>query len=471
MSISRRTVLGASTGVLAASAVTPGIALASAAPDWAALDRAVTGPVYRPGSSGYASSKLIFNTRYDGATPLAVVRPTGQADIQQTVLFAHRYGLRVSARTGGHSYVGASAASGTIIIDMRGMGWNARLNGTSATVYGGSTLYPVKSVLATKGRAIPTGTCPTVGAAGLSTGGGIGIESRKWGLTCDRITGMTVVTGSGVALAISATSHSDLFWALRGGGGGNGAIVTGMTFATHAATGKGTFLLKFSSGYGRSVLTGWARWMASTASTRWANVHVSSLANGSISISVVGVSELGDERAAASSLTSAIGVRPYSASYQQLSYMGAVRYFGGGTTSARQPWSAGSDILAGMSTGAANAILGTVRARSAAGGGGVAIIDPLTGAVSSLAASATAFPWRNHVASIQWYVGGSGYSSASRWISQAHTAVRSYSSGGYVNYLEAGTSMSRYLGGNYSRWRSVRAAYDPSGVIAAPITV
>lgn len=472
MNITRRSVLGAAAGAVITPVVaSPATALSSAVPDWAAFDRAVTGPVHRPGSTGYASGKLIFNTRYDGATPLAVVRPTGQADIQQTLAFARRYGLKVSPRAGGHSYVGASAASGTIVLDLRGMAWKPVVTGSSAQIFAGSTLYPVKSALAAHDLAIPTGTCPTVGAAGLSTGGGIGVESRRWGMTCDRVTSMTVVTGSGAALRISPSSHPELFWALRGGGGSSAAIVTSMTFAAHRATSKGTFRLTFPSSAGVTVLNGWARWAQTTSLGRWANINVSALGNGAVSISVLGSTEAGDERAAASALISAIGIRPSSSSYRQMSYLEAARWFGGGTTSPRQAWAAGSDVLPRMSTAAATALLGTLRARSQAGGRGVAIIDPLTGAPSWPSASATAFPWRSHMATVQWYVGGTGYTSAYRWIGQAHTAMRPYSSGGYVNYLEAGTSMQRYLAGNYSRWRTVRSTYDPRGVIAAPIAV
>lgn len=446
MEVSRRSLLGATTAAATTAAVAaavghaaPATALASAAPDWGALDRAVTGPVYRPGSTGYATNKLIFNTRYDGATPLAVVRPSGQADIQQSLAFARRYGLRVSPRSGGHSYVGASAASSTIVLDLRGMAWAPGFNGSSVQVYTGSTLYPVKAALAARGLAIPTGTCPTVGVTGLTAGGGLGVETRRWGLTCDRVTSMTVVTGTGVALRISPSSHADLFWALRGGGGGSGAVVTSFTFAAHTATAKGTFRLTFPSSAGVAVLNGWARWAQNTWLGRWANVHIDALGNGAISIVVVGSTEAGDERAAAAALVSAIGVRASSASYQQLSYLAAMRYFGGGTTSARQPWSAGSDVLAGMNSTIAAALLGTVRARSAAGGTGSAIVDPLAGGPTWTSAGATAFPWRSHLATVQWYVGGSNYTSAYRWIGQAHTALAPYSSGGYVNYLEAGT--------------------------------
>ncbi len=477
MDLSRRAVLGAAAAAALAPAVTqfagaaPAVALDSAAPDWVGLDRAVTGAVYRPGSTGYGTSKLIFNTRYDGATPLAVVRPTNQADIQQTVAFARRYGLRISPRNGGHSYVGASAASGTIVLDLRGMAWAPSFNGSSVQVYAGSTLYPVKAALAARGLAIPTGTCPTVGVAGLTTGGGIGVESRRWGMTCDRVTSMTVVTGTGAALRISDATHPDLFWALRGGGGGSAAIVTSLTFAAHRATSKGTFRLVFPSSAGVAVMTGWARWAQETWLGRWANVHLDALGTGGVQVTVVGSTEAGDERAAAAALVSAIGVRPSSAGYQQLSYLAAVRYFGGGSTSARQPFAAGSEVLPRMNTSVAQALLGTVRARSAAGARGAAIIDPLTGGPTWRGAAATAFPWRSHLATVQWYVGGSNYTSAYRWIGQAHAALAPYSVGGYVNYLEAGTSMGRYLAGNLTRWRSVRTSYDPDGVLAAPIAV
>ncbi|GAB3581219.1 FAD-binding oxidoreductase [Calidifontibacter terrae] len=418
------------------------------------------------GASGFTTEKQLFDTRFDGLSPYACVRAVGQADVQATLAFARRYGLKVALRSGGHSYVGASAATNTIVLDMRGMGWSPTLSGTNATVYGGTTLYPVKASLATHGRAIPTGTCPTVGTSGLTVGGGLGIESRTYGLTCDRVSSMTVVIPNGTALRVSATHNADLFWLLRGGGGGNAAVVTGFTFLTHAATSKGSFRLTFPASAGVKVLTGWANWMHSTYNSRWSNLHLTSTGTGSLTISIVGVTNVGDERSAAASLISAIGASASSASYAERSYMDTTRYFGGGTTSARQPFSAGSDIIGAMSTNAAGAILGAVKSGPS---GYTAILDPLTGAVSTPLNTATAFPWRDHICSIQWYVGGSNYSSAASWIARAHADVRSYSSGGYVNYLEAGTTMARYVGGNHSRWLAVRQAYDPTGVLSAAI--
>ncbi|NHN56305.1 FAD-binding oxidoreductase [Calidifontibacter sp. DB0510] len=458
----RRTVL-AGAAAAAATTLTVRPTSASTGPDWTGLARAMAGPVYLPGSSQYASSKLVFNTRFDAARPLAVVRPANQADIQQVVAFARRYGLHLSPRAGGHSYVGASAAAGRIALDLRGYAWPTTVSGSTATVYAGSTLYAVKSALAARGLAVPTGTCPTVGAAGLTLGGGIGVESRAHGLTCDRLVAMTVVTGTGQALRVSASSHADLFWALRGGGGGAGAIVTSLSYATHPATAKGIFRLTFP--VTAAVLTGWARWMSTTARSRWAGVHVDSDLRGGVRLSILGVTNAGDERAAAASLISTIGVKATSASYRSGSYLDAVVYLGGGTTSPRQPFIAGSDVLAALSTTTAETILGAVRARSRAGAGGSALLDPLTGAVGDIASAATAFPWRDHVASLQWYTGGSAYESAVRWIGDSRRALGTASRGGYLNYLESGDPLSRYLAGNTNRRQQIMRAYDPYAVM------
>ncbi|MDF8266218.1 FAD-binding oxidoreductase [Luteipulveratus flavus] len=474
--ITRRAFLGgtAAAGATAALATTrpahasPGVLL-SAAPtrdDWIAFARTMDGAVLLPGSTQYASAKLLFDTRYDGASPAAVVQVRSQADVQRSMVFAGRYGLKVAPRSGGHSYIGASAANGTMVLDTRqyaSVSYNAS-DGT-ALVFSGAGLYTVHSTLAARGRTIPTGTCPTVGAAGLTLGGGLGVESRQWGVTSDRLSRVSLVLPDGRALSASATSNADLFWAVRGGGGGNVAFVTAMTFRTHTAGSKGIFSLTFPSSAGTKVLTGWARWSLSAYYSRWANVHVDALGNGSISVRITGVTNAGDERAAASSLISSIGVTPSAASYRQLGYLDAVKYLGGGTTSARQGFAAGSDILWTMPSETAGQVLGAVAARSRAGGRGSAILDPLTGALNIPAASSTAFPWRDHLASVQWYVGvgsSSGYTSAYSWINQAHQMLAGRSAGGYVNYLESGQPASRYYAGNFSRLTSLRQTYDPS---------
>jgi len=259
-----------------------------------------------------------------------------------------------------------------------------------------------------------------------------------------------------------AHHHADLFWALRGGGGGNCGLVTAMRFATHAVTGKGIFTLTFPNSSAVRVMTGWARWIGTATRSRWAGVHVDAIGGGKLHVSILGVTESGDERSAAASLLKEVGVAPTATNYRRFSYLDAAVYLGGGVTSKRQGFTAGSDVLASLDTTAATAIEHAVVARSRTGQPGSALLDPLTGAVSDPAATATAFPWRQHVASVQWYAGGAGYTSAQAWIADAHRQLGRSSSGGYVNYLETGQPARRYYAGNTARLATVRHAYDPS---------
>jgi FAD/FMN-containing dehydrogenase len=96
-------------------------------------------------------------------------------------------------------------------------------------------LIDVYGVLARHGATIPAGSCPSVGIAGLALGGGVGFAGRKLGLTSDNLLAASLVTAHGRLLACDLTEHSDLFWACRGGGGGNFGIVTSFQFRIHPA--------------------------------------------------------------------------------------------------------------------------------------------------------------------------------------------------------------------------------------------
>ncbi|NNG40970.1 FAD-binding protein [Flexivirga sp. ID2601S] len=442
--------------------------------DWVAFARTVAGPVYLPGTASYTTGKQLFDRRFDGSTPAAVMVVQRSADIGRAMAFTRRFGMQVTARSGGHSYVGASAAARTLVLDLRPLR-SVSYDPSSGTVLvgAGAGLFDVKRQLAARGRALPTGTCPTVGVSGLTLGGGLGVESRAHGLTCDRLVAATMTLPDGRSITVDAAHSPGAFWALRGGGGGNLGVVTALRFATHAATAKGIFTLTFAGSAAARVVTGWARWVASAPRSQWAGVHLDALGNGRLHVSILGVTEAGAERSAAAAVRSAVGVAPVGQSYRRLSYLDTAVYLGGGTTSARQGFVGGSDVFARLDADAAAAIVAAVTGRSRAGGTGSALLDPLTGAVGDPAPTATAFPWRNHLASLQWYVGvgaPSGYASAAAWIGTAHRAVGRWSSGGYVNYLETGQPAARYYAGNLPRLAQLRAAYDPGRRVHSGLT-
>jgi len=431
--------------------------------DWVDFAHTVKGPVDLPGSGPYNRTKLIFDTRYDGNKPAAVMVVERTADVARAMRFAAQHGLQIAPRGGGHSYVGASAANGTLVLDMRSLdAVGYRASDRTVAVGTGATLYAVKKYLASRGRGIPTGTCPTVGVAGLTLGGGLGVESRAHGLTADRLTAAQLVLPDGRTVTADAKHNTDIFWALRGGGGGNLGLVTSMRFATHATGDQGIFTLTFPGNSAVRVMTGWANWIRTATRSRWAGVHIDAASGGNLHVSILGVTESGDERAAAASLLTAVGVTPTATKYQRFGYLDAAIYLGGGTTSQRQGFTAGSDVLSSVTAAAASAIEAAVVARSRTGLPGSALLDPLTGAVSDPGSAATAFPWRDHVASIQWYAGGTAYSAAHSWIADAHRRLGSHSAGGYVNYLETGQPAKRYYAGNLSRLARIRHHYDPA---------
>lgn len=420
--VDRRTVLKAG-GALAATALagctdsssgnattTHGVTttsdgLTTAAPDWAGFGRGLNGKLYRPGTTGYAASHQLFNPRYDSIQPAGVVRAVSIDDIRESVLFARRNGLVCVPKSGGHSYVGASAVMNGLMIDVGSLRSISYSNGV-LTVGAGARLYDVHAALDRYGRSLPTGTCPTVGVAGLALGGGLGVHTRSYGLTSDRILSLQVVTADGVFRPCSPTQNPDLFWALRGGGGGNLGIVTSFRMSTIPGGRLGFFSLRWTASQAAAVVRGWQRFAREAPTSAWANLHLDARSDGTIAVRAIGVSTTGSATAAAAQLESLIDIRAGYRSFSTKSHLEAVRYLGGGTTSPRTGFTAGSDVLRGpMDAATINALVAAVKARARSGRTASVILDPLGGQAARQPTGGSAWPWRSCLGVIQWYVG------------------------------------------------------------------
>jgi FAD/FMN-containing dehydrogenase len=475
--LDRRTFLTAG-GVLAAAALAgcsdskPASAgpegLTVAAPDWNSFRRGLTGRLYRPGEAGYDAAHQVFNPRFDSIRPAGVVRISTVDDVRESVLFARKNKLVCVPKGGGHSYVGASTISNGLVVDV-GAAHGVSYANNVVTVGAGAKLYDVHAFLDKYGRSLPTGTCPTVGVAGLALGGGMGVHTRSYGLTCDRVLSMQVVTADGVHRTVSPTQEPELFWALRGGGGGNLAIVTSFRLATIGAGKLGFFRLSWPEAKAAAVVAGWQRFAHDAPSTAWANVHIDAQSNGTVSVHAIGVSTTGSAAAAAAQLESLVGSKATGRSITVKTHLEAVRYLGGGTTSPRTGFLAGSDVLrAPMDAATINGLLGAVKAAARAKVVGSAILDPLGGQAAKQPAGGAAWPWRSALGVIQWYSGLAAHPSSSAlraaqtFVTSGHHAVAKASAGGYVNYVEAGRSVNSYYGGSLTRLRAAKKKYDPT---------
>ena len=166
------------------------------------------------------------------------------ADVQRVVRWGRKHHVRVVPRSGGHSYGGWSSGNGVVVADVSHLK-RISVAGGRATIGAGARLGDVAGGLGKHGVAVPGGSCPTVGIAGLALGGGAGYSGRKLGLTSDNLRRLKLVTADGSLVVADATHHADLFWASRGGGGGNFGIATELTFATHPVSNVAVYSLEW----------------------------------------------------------------------------------------------------------------------------------------------------------------------------------------------------------------------------------
>jgi FAD/FMN-containing dehydrogenase len=197
-------------------------------PDWESLRRGIDGEVALPGSPAYQAARPPFNARFRDVRPSAIVSCASPQDAGEAIVFARRHGLELVARAGGHSFAGHSSTRG-VLVDVTPMR-SVTVDRGVATVGAGARLGEVYEALQDHDLAIPGGTCPPVGVAGLTLGGGLGILGRKYGVTSDQLIAAEVVLADGRVLRCDDHHEQDLFWALRGAGAGNFGVVTTLVF-------------------------------------------------------------------------------------------------------------------------------------------------------------------------------------------------------------------------------------------------
>jgi len=190
------------------------------------------GTLIRPGDAGYEQARQVYNgmiSKY----PALIVHCVDVADVISAVNFARDHQLTLAVRGGGHNGPGLGTCDDGLVIDLSGMK-GIRVDPVARTVRvdGGCTWGEVDHATHPFGLATPSGFISTTGVGGLTLGGGIGYLSRTLGLTIDNLLGVDMVLADGSFVTASASEHSDLFWAVRGGGGNYG-VVTSFLFQLH----------------------------------------------------------------------------------------------------------------------------------------------------------------------------------------------------------------------------------------------
>ena len=190
------------------------------------------GDLIRPGDAAYDDARAVWNGMID-KRPGLIARCVGTADVITAVDFARENDLRVAVRGGGHNVAGTAVCDDGLVIDLSEMtGVWVDPEERVAWVQAGATWADVDHETQAFGLATPGGVVSDTGVAGLTLGGGIGHLRCTYGLTCDNLRSVDLVTADGEFLTASADENPELFWGLRGGGG-NFGIVTGFEFDLH----------------------------------------------------------------------------------------------------------------------------------------------------------------------------------------------------------------------------------------------
>ena len=192
----------------------------------------ISGTILRPDDAGYEEARAVHNGLID-RRPALIVRCGTTKDVVAALAFARRLDLEVSIRGGGHNVAGRAVTDGGLMIDLSPM---KRISidpaARTARVEGGVIWAELNDAAAAHGLAVTGGTVSTTGVAGYTLGGGLGWLMSKHGLAADNLLAVELVTADGDTLAVDGSSHPDLFWALRGGGG-NFGVATAFTFRLH----------------------------------------------------------------------------------------------------------------------------------------------------------------------------------------------------------------------------------------------
>ena len=489
--LDRRELLSAAAGAVVAASALGRLAdaafAAGADARVAELTRLVSGQVIAPGSSAYGTVRLVYNERFDGVRPLAIVRVNDVRDVQTVVGWAQRHGIPIVPRSGGHSYAGWSTGTG-VVVDL-GRLRGIRVEGGTAVIGAGRRLIDVYAALAGQGVTIPAGSCASVALGGLALGGGIGLASRRLGTTSDNVQSLRIVTADGRLLTCDAKHNADLFWACRGGGGRNFGIVTDFRLRTSPVSTASYFFATWPWSAGPTIIPAWQRWAPQATDDLMTLCRLSTGVSGP-TLQIFG-QYFGPEQhlpKLLAPLTKAVPPLRYSSGTS--SYLDLMLRWAGclgqsqaachlvtqNGTLQRAAFVGKSDyVRTPFPPAAVRTLQRALEYRQSAGhGSGSAIMDAYGGAIARVDPDATAFVHRAPLHSVQYlaYWGAPVHQQPSlTWLRRLHDSMRPYVTGGaYVNYADPDLQQWQraYYGSNYARLVTAKQQYDPDRLFRFP---
>ena len=424
------------------------------------LGEAMSGPVMLSGHPEYDSARMIWNGMHD-KRPALIARCLSTDDVVQAVNFARDHGLLTAVRGGGHSWPGKSVCDDGIMIDLSQMhGVDVDTERRVAGTGGGALLGNLDDAALAHGLVTTAGVVSHTGVGGYTTGGGFGRLNRKYGLTIDNLLGAEIVTADGQVRYVSADNESDLFWAIRGGGG-NFGVVTRFDFQLHEFDRNVlSGLIVWPIEQAREVLDFYAGWQGGLSRELYTGPAMLTHpeAGNVIAMEVVyngdpamGEKELAPLRAIGTPIDDGVKVQDYKVlqTHEDATVAHGIRSY------------AKNAMVGEFSQGLVDDLVDSYIADPRA----AIFTHTCGGAVADHGASDTAFPHRDTETMLVFFTGwmdpeqdAEGKAMCKQW----YAALEHHSLGYYDNIEQEGDSrVARNFGPNYDRLRSIKAAYDP----------
>lgn len=425
----------------------------------------LTGRVIQQGTPGYDLARQNYNGRFN-KFPKVIVYCNVVQDVVNAILWVRKHQLPFRIRCGGHSYEAFSNVDGGLVIDVSGL-LTLQINKEDLTMQVGSghRLLPLYKTIWDQGVALPGGTCPSVGVSGLTLAGGYGLLARLFGLTCDSLLGVEMVTAQGKIIRANDNQNSDLLWACRGGGDGNFGVITSFTFRVHPIGNVARYRMTWNFADLEKVMRFWQTWAPYTNPRLTSLLAFPAQNQGDLRSSGVLVGSEQELREIMRPIQEA--TRPKSVEFHSNTWIEAAQQFTGSTLKQEKFKNSSAFVYEPLSDEALRVLIHNLQ--TAPGSANVVSFDACGGAIDLIPTNATAYAHRKALFSIQYHSYWARDEEADKniqWIEQFRNSMLPYTRGANRNYCDSLIVdwPTAYFNENLERLMEVKQIYDPENL-------
>lgn len=434
----------------------------------------LTGRIVLPNDPLYNSARQEFNTFFN-KFPLVIVFAKETQDVINAIRWARYNGVPLRMRSGRHNYEGLSALNGGLIIDVSEMK-QLEINRKKGTVTLQTGLRNVEIIeeLGSQGLVVPPGLCPTPGIAGVTSGGGHSSLSRPWGLVIDNLLEAEMVDADGCVLHASADRNSDLFWALRGGGGGNFGVCTSFRFRTHEIDTVAYAAINWELEDLKPVLKTWQEYTLPDADNRF--TPLLSIISGEQSFLLAQGVFLGSAKVLRELLRPLLrSGSPTSVFIEDIPWVEAAARIGKTQPVSPEPFKSVGPYVDELLPDEAIDIIQRFITNPPTSSVSL-LFHGLGGAVADIPSKATAYFQRNALSNMSIYATWNepeGAGPGIHWVDQFRREMLPYTNGVYINTQDLSIENwpKVYYGGNFERLTRIKAKYDPENFFRFPQSI